>query len=169
PPAFPPNPLLKNLSHSVITGFCEDTSPSVFQEAGCAVCGQLTQHRHLSKLNKIKKLLHVLHAEGATCQERTCLKDMIQDIPRPVLDSQCDNICDGCHKALRIGNVPSNALATGLCLGKVPPKLACLRYIEKLLIQRVWVNGCFVRVSSSGLRKLVSHVVAFESPVAKVY
>ncbi|KAF8219625.1 hypothetical protein L208DRAFT_1338873, partial [Tricholoma matsutake] len=57
PPAFPPNPLLKNLSHSAITGFCEDISPSIFQEASCAVCGQLTQHRHLSKLNKIKKLL----------------------------------------------------------------------------------------------------------------
>ncbi|KAF8238505.1 hypothetical protein L208DRAFT_1032774, partial [Tricholoma matsutake] len=166
---LPPNPLLKNLTHSVITGFREDTSPSVFQEASCAVCGQLTQHRHLSKPNKIKKPLHVLHAEGATRREQTCLKDTIQDIPGPVLDSQCDNICDGCCKALCIGNIPSNALATGLWLGKVPPELAHLRYIEKLLIQWVWVNGCFVQVSSSGLRKMVSHVVAFESPVAKVY
>lgn len=47
--------------------------------------------------------------------------------------------------------------------------LSCLRYVEKLLVARVRINSCFVRVASSSLRKMASHVIAFESPVPKVY
>jgi len=35
---FPPAPLAKSLQHQIISEFCKDTSPNVFQEAGCAVC-----------------------------------------------------------------------------------------------------------------------------------
>ena len=38
---FPPSPPSKRLMHKIITGFCNDTHPSKFEEAGCAVCGQL--------------------------------------------------------------------------------------------------------------------------------
>ena len=62
-----------------------------------------------------------------------------------------------------------NALATGLWLGDVPEELSSLRYIEKLLIQRVHVNGCFISVASSSMRKMVAHAIAFELPVARVY
>ena len=51
----------------------------------------------------------------------------------------------------------------------VPEELSCLRYIEKLLVQHVCVNGCFIHVASSGMKKMVAHAVAFESPVAKLY
>jgi hypothetical protein len=65
--------------------------------------------------------------------------------------------------------VPHNALARGLWLGDVPEELSSLRYIEKLLIQKVCVSGCFIWVASSGMRKMVAHAIAFESPVARVY
>jgi hypothetical protein len=38
---FPPSPPSKRLMHKIISGFCNDTHPSKFEEAGCAVCGQL--------------------------------------------------------------------------------------------------------------------------------
>jgi hypothetical protein len=39
---FPPRPAWDHLIHLIISGFCNDTNPSHFEEAGCAVCGQLT-------------------------------------------------------------------------------------------------------------------------------
>ena len=53
-------------------------------------------------------------------------------------------------------------------IGKVPPELLELRFIEKLLIARLRHNCCFVRVAS-GMRKMTSHVVAFQSPTPKMY
>ena len=41
--------------------------------------------------------------------------------------------------------------------------------MEQLLIARIHINSCFVRVAASGLKKITSHVIAFESPVQKVY
>jgi hypothetical protein len=38
---FPPSPPSNRLMHKIISGFCDDTHPSKFEEAGCAVCGQL--------------------------------------------------------------------------------------------------------------------------------
>jgi hypothetical protein len=51
----------------------------------------------------------------------------------------------------------------------VPEELLCLSYVEKMLVARVRVNSSFVCVASSGLRKMASHVIAFESPVVKIY
>ena len=70
---------------------------------------------------------------------------------------------------MRNGKVPHYALANGLWLGAVPNVLSSLSYIERLLVARVRVNSCFIRVASSGLRKMASHVIAFESPVPKLY
>jgi hypothetical protein len=53
-------------------------------------------------------------------------------------------------------------------MGEIPEVLSDLRFVEKLLVARIYHNCCFVRVAS-GLRKMTSHVVAFESPVPKVY
>ena len=66
------------------------------------------------------------------------------------------------------GKIPKNALASGLWVGDVPSVLSELRFVERLLIAKVQHNVCFVKVAS-GQRKLVSHVIAFESPVRKVY
>jgi len=41
--------------------------------------------------------------------------------------------------------------------------------MEWLLIARIRINSCFIRVVASGLRRMTSHVIAFESPVPKIY
>ena len=38
---FPPTPLENTLSQRIISDFCEQSSPSALEEAGCAVCGKL--------------------------------------------------------------------------------------------------------------------------------
>ena len=81
----------------------------------------------------------------------------------------CDRICDNCRQCSRNGKTPPHALASGLWLGAVPGVLSRLTYVERLMVARVRVNSCFVRVASSGLRKMASHVIAFKSPVPKIY
>ena len=51
---FPPSPPSKRLMHKMISGFCNDTDPSKFEEAGCAVCGQLLILTNLIKLTDLK-------------------------------------------------------------------------------------------------------------------
>ena len=38
-----------------------------------------------------------------------------------------------------------------------------------MLIAHVHINSCFVQVALSGLRKMASHVIAFATPIPKVY
>jgi hypothetical protein len=40
---FPPSPPSTDLCQKIVSGFSADTAPEVFEEAGCAVCGKLTQ------------------------------------------------------------------------------------------------------------------------------
>ena len=40
---FPPDPPSADLCQKIVSGFCADTSPDVFEETGCAVCGKLFQ------------------------------------------------------------------------------------------------------------------------------
>jgi hypothetical protein len=60
-------------------------------------------------------------------------------------------------------------LANGLWLGTVPSELSSLNFVEWLLVAWVCLNSYFVRVAVSGFRKMTSHVIAFESPIPKVY
>ena len=56
---FPPPPLSHALAHTIIEGFCNDSSPESFEEAGCAVCGQLTPCSQLTPLKNVKHMLKV--------------------------------------------------------------------------------------------------------------
>ena len=169
PIEFPPKPLDKNLSHRIIGSFCENSTPDALEEAGCAVCGQLVPVKQLTRLKAVKNLLHTLHASGVTRLERSSSTQPIREFKGPVLDYACNRVCDNCRQCLRNGKTPPYALASGLWLGAVPGVLSCLTYVERLLVARVRINSCFVRVASSGLRKMASHVIAFESPVPKIY
>ena len=148
-------------------------SPDALEEAGCAVCGQLVPVAQLTRLKAIKNLLHMLHASGVMRLERLLSTQPICEIKGPVfffLDYTCNCICDNCRQCLQNGKAPPYALASGLWLGAVPEVLSsCLTYIERLLVACVCVNSCFIHIASSGLRKMASHVVAFESPVPKIY
>ena len=169
PTEFLPMPVDDKLSHKIISDFCENLTPDALEEAGCVVCGQLVPVTQLTRLKAIKNLLHTLHASGVTQLERSLSTQPIREIKGPILDYTCNRVCNNCWQYLRNGKAPPYALANGLWLGAVPEVLLCLTYIERLLIACVRVNSCFIRVASSGLRKMASHVIAFESPVPKIY
>ncbi|KDR70311.1 hypothetical protein GALMADRAFT_76420, partial [Galerina marginata CBS 339.88] len=105
--AFPPQPPSKSLLHKIISGFIQDTSPSQFVEAGCAVCGKLTPFRNLIPLNEIKDRLKVLINPGITRKERKTPEDPISDITGPIIDSNCTHACKTCCASLKKKKIPS--------------------------------------------------------------
>ena len=168
-PPFPPPPPDNKLMYDIVREFCSSSSPDKMEEAGCAVCGQLTPSNKLTRLKAVKQCLHILQGQGITRVERKNSSKSIQEFKGPVLDYRCNRICDICRKHIRKGQIPRNALAKGLWIGAVPDELTSLKFIERLLVARVRINSCFVRIGASGLKKMTSHVIAFESPVPKVY
>ena len=169
PPAFPPPPLTKELEETIIREWCKETKLSSLEESGCAVCGELVPITQLSRLKAVKKMLGILVAPGVTRIERKSASQRISEFQGPVLDYRCDKICDNCRKNIRKGIVPRLALANNLWLGEVPKVLCDLNYVERLLVARIRHNCCFIKVASSGLKKMTAHVIAFESPLPKVY
>jgi len=168
-PIFPPSPPDNKLMCDITRDFCFNSSPDKMEEAGCAVCGQLTPSSKLTRLKSVKQCLRILQTQGVTRVERKHSSKPIHEFKGPVLDYKCNRICDNCRKHLRKGNVPRNALANGLWIGAVPDELSGLKFMERLLIARIRINSCFVRVAASGLRRMTSHVIAFESLVPKIY
>ena len=66
PSCFPPHPLSNKLAEQIINGFCADSEPIVFQEAGCAVCGHLYRISDLSPLDNHRDFLNILAVKGVT-------------------------------------------------------------------------------------------------------
>ncbi|KDR79829.1 hypothetical protein GALMADRAFT_18262, partial [Galerina marginata CBS 339.88] len=165
---FPPDALDAELGHSILSSACKKMSPSNIEEAGCAVCGELKPVKNLSRLKSIKNLLHVLSSSGVTRTERKQSNSPIREYTGPVLDYSCNRVCDDCRSTIRKGKVPRLALANGLWLGRVPDELKSLRFVEKLLIARVRHTCSYVKVAS-GMRKMKANIIAFESPIPKVY
>ena len=60
------------------------------------------------------------------------------------------------------------ALANNLWLGKVPEELKNLRFVEKILVAHVRHTCSYVKVAS-GMRKMKTNIIAFESPIPKIY
>ena len=133
------------------------------------MCGELVPISQLSRLKSVKKILWILAAPGVTRTERKLASQKISEFHGPVLDYRCDKICDNCCKNIRKGTVPHLALANKLWLGDVPKVLRDLNYVERLLVAQIHHNCCFIKVASSGLKKMTAHVIAFESPLPKVY
>ena len=165
---FPPAPLDSQLSHKIIASSCQKINGPCIEESGCAVCGELKPLKAMSRLKSVKNLLHILVNPGVTRKERKDTISHIQEFSGPVLDYQCNKICDQCRKAIRANKIPRLALANNLWIGKVPEELKCLRFVEKILIARVRHTCSFVKVAS-GMRKMKANVVAFESPIPKIY
>ena len=165
---FPPHPSDAKIIDRILQKACGTMSPTNFQEAGCAVCGELKPLRTMVKLRSLKNLLHVLEKPGVTRVVRKSNKEKIRGLKGPVLDHSCNQICIDCRKVLRQGKVPKFALANDLWLGEVPQELKELRFVEKILVSRVRHTCAYVKVAS-GMRKMKANVVAFESPIPKIY
>lgn len=174
---FPPRPPTERVSEEFVRRFCKATSPSSFQETGCATCGQLVPLKDLVTLEEsgcdIDKALS-RDVQEYTRMERFSEKDPIRCIPGPVMDRSCRHVCKPCQRAIRKGNVPKFALARGLWLGDVPQQLQCLKYFERLLVSRIRHNRCVFRVSTgsskvNGMSKMVANAITFKHPVQKIY
>jgi hypothetical protein len=165
---FPPKPPSKKLIHKIISGFCEDTHPSKLIESGCAVCGQLTKLSDMLKRSDTSSNLEPLIREEVSRIERKSEHDEIKEITGPVIDDDCTYLCKSCNKSLEKGKIPANALCNGFWLGKIPDELACLTYVEQLLISRVRHNRCIIKVAS-GRYKMHANAITFQNPVAKIY
>ena len=165
---FPPKKPSIKLIHKIISGFCEDTHPSKLIESGCAVCGQLTKLSDMLKRSDTSNNLEPLIREGVSRIERKSEHDEIHEISGPVIDDDCKYLCKTCNKSLEKGKVPANALCNGFWLGKIPDELACLTYVEQLLISRVRHNRCIIKVAS-GRYKMHANAITFQNPVAKIY
>jgi hypothetical protein len=164
---FPPDPVDKILTHHVVSGACIKLNPETFEEAGCAVCGQLVPMSILSKLSAMKQYFPLLEMPGTSRQERLKKSDKVKEYP-VVIDHSCHKICNDCRSSLRLGKVPRYALANGLWIGAVPDVLSSLRYIEKMLVSRVRHSCCSIRVAS-GMRKMKAHAIAYQQPIPKIY
>ncbi|KAF8837502.1 hypothetical protein BDN67DRAFT_909124 [Paxillus ammoniavirescens] len=78
-------------------------------------------------------------------------------------------MCKICLNCIKQNKIPTKSLANGLWLGEVPGELRGLTFIEKLLVSRVRLNRCIVKVASSGSRKMVANSIAFKHPSQKIY
>ncbi|PPR04686.1 hypothetical protein CVT24_011903 [Panaeolus cyanescens] len=165
---FPPDPFDTVTRDNILTSACKRMSPTEFEEAGCAICGELRPRTTLSKLKNIKNNLSILHASGVTRLERVAVADPVKEYTGPVIDHSCDSVCDPCRRFVREGKVPKLALANGLWIGEVPVQLKRLRFAERLLVARVRHTCAYVKVAS-GMRKMKANVIAFENPLPKVY
>jgi hypothetical protein len=121
-----------------------------------------------SRLKSVKNLLGILEAPGVTRVERRTDKSPIKEYRGPIIDYSCSSVCSGCRGDLRKGKVPKLALSKNLWLGTVPDVLKKLMFVEKILVAKVRHTCAFVKVAS-GMRKMKANIVAFESPIQKIY
>jgi hypothetical protein len=127
---FPPDPLSKQLTSSIVASACKKLTPRYIEESGCAVCGMLVPMLELSRLSAVKNYLDILKAPGVTRVERTKLSGKICEYPTAI-DHSCTQICNACRASVWQGKVPKYALAKGIWLGQVPLELSSLRYMKK--------------------------------------
>ena len=168
PCKFPPRPPSSSQIEQIVNDFCVDTSPSAFEESGCAVCGELKLRNDLTPIQNCGCDLSSLVSNGATRKERLAPEDPVRELITPILDESCKDVCRTCLRSLEKGKVPKLALANGLWLGSVPDELKGLTFAEKMMIARVRHNRAVVRVSS-GRAKMVANVIMFSNPTLAVY
>jgi len=164
---FPPVPPSSELCQKIISEFCADTSPDVFEEAGCAVCGKLTPICEMEELSEVENI-SLLKADGVTRKVRYKSSDPVKELRGHILAPDCSKVCHICVKSLENQKVPTLALANSLWVGKIPNELKDLTYAEQLLIARVRHNRCIVKVSS-GMSKMRANAISFSNPMPKIY
>jgi hypothetical protein len=165
---FPPDPPSKVLLESIINGFCNDTSPETFVEAGCAVCGRLSPINNMAFLNEKNYDLDVISPGDIGRYERLYESDPIISLKGPILAENCKHVCLTCQSFLEKAKMPPDSLANSFWIGSIPLVLQNLTFAEKMLISKIRHNKCLVRVSS-GRAKMTANVIMFSNPTVKVY
>jgi len=103
-----------------------------------------------------------------THNERTTDSAPIKELPAPVLDPTCTNICISYKHSLWKGQTFKYAFAKGLWLDTIPSQLQNLTFAEQLLIAYVCYNKCIVRVSFD-MHTMKANAIIFENPTSKIY
>ena len=154
---FPPTPPSTALCQNIVSDFCADTSPDVFEEAGCAVCGKLTPICEMEELSEVENI-NLLKVHGITRKARSNSSDPVKELRGPILAPGCSNVCSVCMESLEKEKMPILALANGRWVGEIPDELQNLTYAKQLLIARVHHNRCIVKVSS-GMYKMCANAL----------
>ena len=153
--------------HKIISGFCNDTHPTKFEETGCAVCGRLVIMSNIIKLIDIKCSLDPLVHVGVTHLPRKSADDPIEEIQDPIIDMNCKHACQECISYLEKNVMPPMASANGLWVGEIPKELSNLTFVERLLVSHVRSNRCIVHVLKGGW-KMRANAIMFPTPIPKV-
>jgi len=164
---FPPAPPSAGFCLNIVSDFCDDISPEVFEEAGCAVCGRLTPVCEMEDISEVENI-SLLKIDGVTRKARCKISDPIRELRGPILAPGCSAVCSVCVASLDNGKIPNLALANNIWIGEVPDELQGLTYAEQLLIARVRHNRCIVKVSS-GMFKMRANAISFSNPMPKIY
>ena len=168
---FPPARPVKSNWDSCMKNFCESFTPVKVEEEGCAVCAQSSNRAEMTPLSNYDLSPLKMTDLGVTRRTRKTAKQIVTEIPGPVLVSDLKQVCSTCRVDLEAGKMPPLALANGLWIGEVPDELKCLSYAEKLVISRVRYNRCVVHVSIDGSlnRKMKGNAVLFRNPTVEIY
>src|SRR6202167_717083 len=119
---FPPAPPSAELCQNIVSDFCADTSPRVFEEAGCAICGKLTPICEMEDLSEVENV-SLLKVDGGTRKARSKSSDPVTEMSGPILAPKCSRVCPICIDLLEKKKVPTLALANGLWIGEIPDEL----------------------------------------------
>ena len=165
---FPPDLPSNSLIELIIKGFCNDTIPQNFIEAGCAVCGRLSLIGNMTLLNEMNCDLKVISPGDVGRYERMHESDPVMSLKGPILAEGCDHVCESCLSFLKKKKKPPESLANSFWIGSIPSVLQNLTFAEKMLISRIRHNKCLVRVSS-GRAKMTANVIMFSNPTVKLY
>lgn len=166
---FPPKLPSQKLLTEIINGFVADLDFDTFDEAGCAVCGELVLKTQMELLDTSEIDLTPLMRPEVTKKERHSECDPYDTLEGPVLAPNCTHICNTCSKQLKKKVLPIKALANELWVEEVPQVLKDLTWTEQLMISRVMHNQCVVKVSVSGMRKMKANAICHAVPIPKVY
>ena len=137
PLKFPPDSPSNSLIESIIKGFCNDTTPDKFIEAGCAVCGKLSPINDMVLLDEMSYDLSVISPGDIGRCERLHESESVIPLKGPILAEGCDHVCQTCQCFLKKNKMPPESLASFFWIGSIPSVLQNLTFAEKMLILRI--------------------------------
>ena len=92
---FPPDPPSTDLCQKIVSDFCVDTSPDVFEETGCAVCRKLTPICEMEECSEVENI-NLLKVDGVTRKARCKSIDPVKELRGSVLAPGCNKVCSTC-------------------------------------------------------------------------
>jgi hypothetical protein len=119
---FPPDPPSSELCQRIVLDFCADTSPEIFEEAGCAVCGKLTPVCEMKELSEVENI-GLLKVDAVTRKARRKSSDPVREFRGPILAPGCSRVCPICVESLDKNKMPILALANGVWIQEIPDEL----------------------------------------------